>query len=91
MSEQTPLPDGFRVYKPSSNAPEYIKANIDIDIDRFHTYAMQYANGQGRIRLVVKESRAGGYYASLDEYKPRDVQPDPETQNDSINPDDIPF
>lgn len=78
----------MRVYKPNEAAPDFIKANIVISVTDFTNWLEQHATPEGSVRLVVKESKGGKYYASLDHF----VSPIKSTQSETdINPTDLPF
>lgn len=60
-----------RVYKPSEKAPAFIKVNGEIDgndLDLLIQFVLNHAV-DGKIRFVVKESREGKYYMTLDDYR----------------------
>lgn len=105
MSERTEkiFADGLYVQKPSEKAPSFIIANLSINVDEFKAFLDAHSK-DGEIRLNVKESQKGGYYAELDTYVSKSSTPRPpreakekketlsiEYPEDDINPDDIPF
>jgi len=63
-----PFIEGFRAFKPSDKAPEFIKANIVIDVVMLTNWLNENANAEGMVRLVIKESKAGKFYAEKDQY-----------------------
>jgi len=66
--------NGMRVYKPSEKAPDFIKANIEVDVATLTLWLEEHANGTGKVRIVVKEGKSGAYYAAKDTYE-RKVEP----------------
>lgn len=60
------FPIGIRAYKPNSNAPEYIIAELDIQRDDF----LAWLHSQGeRVKLTVKLSKTGAYYVQVNDFK----------------------
>lgn len=102
MSE-TEFVDGLRAYAPHERAPDYIIANVSLDRDALTAWL---AGRAPQIRVVIKRSQGGKYYAAVDTYK-RDAeqpsrapvkerpQPDQGNAADASNGDpfgdDIPF
>lgn len=63
------FPTGIRAYKPNSNAPEYIIAELDIQRDDF----LAWLHSQGdRVKLTVKLSKTGTYYVQVNDFKVRE-------------------
>lgn len=60
--------NGLRVYAPRENAPDFVKGQIVINA-RELVEALGIL-GQETVRLDIKQSKAGNYYASINEYKP---------------------
>lgn len=62
------FPDGFRVFKPNDNAPEFVKVNIVVN----HEFLEWFNNNVegGEIRIDIKESRNGKYYPQKNDFKP---------------------
>jgi hypothetical protein len=83
---------GMIVKYPHDNAPDYVKARINIKVTEFVQWLQESAQGQEWINLDLKESQKGGLYAQLDTWKPgnRDATPAPAktTSNDG---EDAPF
>lgn len=71
---------GMRVYKPGSNAPAFIIANVAINADEFCNWLQANKRADGTIRLTVKHSEAkqdgsgDNYYAVLDTFVPTQQQ-----------------
>ena len=57
--------NGLRVFKPSDKAPDFIIANGEIDVEE-----LRRSHGDGKFRIVIKESKAGKYYAAVDKFEP---------------------
>lgn len=67
MSE-VKFPEGIRAYKPNENAPDFIKANIQINTNEL----LGWLQGQeGSVRLALKEAKSGNFYLQVDEYAPQ--------------------
>jgi hypothetical protein len=67
--------NGLRVYKPSPKAPDFIIANLELEVATLTEFMNQNANGMGKLRAVIKKSKEGErYYASLDTYQPQQKQ-----------------
>lgn len=94
---ETEFVDGLRVYAPHERAPEYIIANASLDRDALTAWL---AGRAPQIRVVIKRSQGGKYYAAVDTYK-RDAEqpsrapvkdcPQPESTGGGFEDDDIPF
>lgn len=90
MSNETQFADGLRAYKPSPQAPDFIKANLEVDVTVFTKFLEAHATDKGTVRIVIKESRGGKYYAQLDQFTSGPKQVD--TPKDAAtDPDDVPF
>lgn len=58
------FPHGLRVYKPT--APDFIIADIDIETSDL----MAWLHSRGtRVKLQIRQSKAGGYYCCVNNYK----------------------
>lgn len=60
--------DGLIVKAPHENAPDFVKASISIKREELIAW-LQAQEGEW-INAQVKESRAGKWYAAVDEWKP---------------------
>lgn len=94
----TEFVDGLRVYAPHERAPDYIIANVSLDRAALTAWL---AGRAPQIRVVIKRSQGGKYYAAVDTYK-RDAEqparapvkdrPQPEQRGfEDDDPDGIPF
>ena len=72
--------NGVRVYKPHDNAPEFVKANLQINLKELVEFVRQNGLKQ-TFKIDILESKGGKYYAKLNTY-----QPDSSTD---VNLDDI--
>lgn len=96
--------DGLIVKAPHSNAPDFVKAKLSIKREEMIGW-LQQQSGEW-INADIKESRAGKWYAAIDNWKPdpdragggappADGNPPPGNYDDSPPPadydDDIPF
>jgi hypothetical protein len=60
------FPDGLRVFKPHEKAPDFVKANIEIEKAKL----IEWLKGQpDTVKLQIKESKKGGYYAAINDYQ----------------------
>ena len=63
--------NGMFVNPPHEKAPDFVKAGISFRREQFIEWLNeQTPNEKGYIRIQVKESKEGKYYAALDDYKP---------------------
>lgn len=64
--------DGFIVFKPNEKAPDFVKANIKIDINKLSEWCVANEDklkdykGSPQLSLTLKESKEGTMYASVD-------------------------
>lgn len=66
MSGNTEFIDGLRIYAPHERAPDYIIANGEIDIAALRSWLNRDGD---KVRIVIKRSQGGKYYAAVDAYK----------------------
>lgn len=65
MSEAN-FPDGLRAFKPNDNAPDFIKADLEIEKAKL----IAWLSGQpDKVRLQIKLSKKGTYYAQVNDYQ----------------------
>jgi hypothetical protein len=98
MSTEAKFVDGMRVYAPRDNAPDFVKANLVINIAELQAWLAQRS---GEVRIDIKESRNGKLYASENDYKssgkpeaqakPRQQAKEPAGDASGGFDDDIPF
>jgi hypothetical protein len=93
MAKETKFIDGMGVKRPHKNAPDFIKANISVNLERFIPFAKENAN-KGWLNIDLKKSKDGNLYLALDEWKKgdkgeRDVVD--EALGEEIKSEDIPF
>jgi hypothetical protein len=83
MSEQEIVfADGIYLNTVSEKAPEFIKANVSIHIEKAIAWLQaQKPNEKGYITLVGKESKQGKRYFQLDTWKP----------TEGLKKEDVPF
>lgn len=86
--------EGINFYTPRENAPKTIKLNLVIDIPKLMEFAEKHeVKGQLRIDLRKSETK-GTFYGTLNNWKPKPVEPDMSPSIDPIsggNSDLIPF
>lgn len=97
MMADTEFIDGLRVYAPNERAPDYIIANGVLDRDALTAWL---AGRAPQIRIVIKRSKGGKYYAAVDTYQRDDagsaksskpVKDFPQPDQGGFEDDDIPF
>jgi len=81
--------NGLRAYKPSDNAPDFVKANLTINRNEL----MIWLQAQGEnIKLDLKESKGGAYYFSVNNFVSKTPSKPLHEVYDAPNPsDDLPF
>ena len=67
--------DGLRVWPPHERAPEFVKGAITIYRGDLINWLQNQRDNV--IRLDVKESKKGGWYAQVNDYKPKQSGEDP--------------
>lgn len=67
MDSRPQFVEGMRVFKPRENAPSFIRANISINRGELIEWLTAQENDD--IRLDIKESKKGTYYAALNTWK----------------------
>lgn len=89
------FPEGLRVFWPHENTPDFVKAEIVLDVAELRAWLdTVQTDDQGRVRLDVKESaRTGNLYASVNTYVPRERPADVPGAPAAVDgkDDDIPF
>jgi len=76
--------DGFYFKKPRPNAPDFVLGELSVKLDD----AIEFLNSQkgSWLNLVIKESKAGKPYISIDTWEPKE----PPTEEE-VKPEDLPF
>lgn len=78
--------DGMRAFKPSPKAPDFIKANLVLDVNELRDFLNRQSGGQ--VRVDIKESQKGTFYAEVNTFKPSNGATAGSNQDYD---DDIPF
>jgi len=102
QQNQQEFVDGFRVFAPNQNAPEWIVANISIEAKEFYKWLVAKGKTLGDekyIKLDVRRSRkTGGLYATVNNFKPKQMSGNNYPRQEMIEQpaednfeDDIPF
>ena len=92
MSNDIKFVDGLIVKAPNPAAPDFVKASISMKREELIAW-LQAQEGEW-INAQVKESRAGKWYAAVDEWKPSQEAAPAESQpvpTDDFDDDKIPF
>ena len=97
MSDEIVFVDGMIAKKPSERAPEFIISNVSFKTVDFIDWARKHQS-DGWVRVVIKESKGGKHYASLDTFVPTKkeeydtgLEAAREAAHAEIKEDDIPF
>lgn len=77
MENKVIFVDGLNIYTPSTNAPEWVKADMVISptqlvkwLEKNDQYLREGKRGL-ELRLQIKQSAQGKLYASVDTYQPK--------------------
>lgn len=94
MSE-TKFVNGLFVNKPHVNAPDFVKAELSISVDRFVEWLKQQETTEkGYVKVTLKESKGGKLYAELNswvsEQKDNDI-PIADQTGSGDETDELPF
>lgn len=60
--------DGIRAYKPHQKAPDFVKADFQINAEEL---IKTLETGPEVVRWTLKESKSGTYYLSVNDFKPK--------------------
>jgi hypothetical protein len=87
--------DGLIVKPPHERAPDFVKAQISIKVEDLGLWLRaKHKAGEEWVNLDVKESKKGGWYASVSTFKPKEKPKEepkkPAGRFDDMA-DDIPF
>lgn len=73
--------DGFYANKPHENAPDFVIANLKWDNGMLQAFiGQQVAKGKQTTQMQIKLSKAGKYYAEIDNYEPKENRPEVVTE-----------
>lgn len=90
---ETEFPKGLMVKKPRDGAPDFVIASISIKREELIEW-LSSKDGDW-INLDVKEAKSGHWYASVNNFKPRESAPvtkHSEAKGNGFQPDtDLPF
>lgn len=70
MADNIEFIDGFFAKAPHQNAPEFVKAKVNIKRDELLTWLS--ARSDEWISVDIKEGRSGKWYASVDNWRPNE-------------------
>lgn len=75
MSKEKVFADGFSVFPPRDNAPEWVVGQVNIDLRKFlnwakanEQYLVKNKEGASVLRLDVLRSQKGTFYAEVNTY-----------------------
>ena len=57
-------------YKENDKGPDFVKANILVDVKQFVKSAKKYIDDEGKLKLEVKVSKKGNHYIEVDDFEP---------------------
>ena len=96
MESKVVLVDGLNVYTPSTNAPDWVKADMVLNptklikwLEQNDQYLKEGKHGL-EIRLQVKQSAQGKLYASVDTYEPK-LKAEVTSKAVTVDDGDLPF
>lgn len=87
MTKEVEFVDGLRVYSPHEKAPDFVKGAMQIEREKLITWLQ--GRSEDKIRLDIKESKGGNWYAAVSNWKPKGEQqpaPSGEFQDDDLPP-----
>ena len=92
MAEEKKYAQGFRIFSPNENAPDFVVGSVVVNPREFTNFMASMKehfteyNGQKQLKFqILKGSK--GMYMAVDTYKPKNTQ---NTQN-AQDPADLPF
>ena len=71
MSNDIEFIDGFFAKAPHENAPEFVKAKVNIKREELLVWLS--SRSEEWINIDIKEGRSGKWYASVDNWKPAET------------------
>ena len=96
MENKVVFVDGLNVYTPSTNAPDWVKADMVLNPTKLIKWLQdndQYLK-EGKhgleVRLQVKQSAQGKLYASVDTYEPK-LKAEVTSKAVTVDDGDLPF
>jgi len=95
MSDDNIFVDGLFVDKPHEKAPDFIKCKLGINRKELGNWLRSKADD--RINIVIKESKGGKWYATVDDWVPDSSKATDKPAERPVAPafnefdDDIPF
>jgi hypothetical protein len=69
MSDDIQFINGMIVKGPHQNAPDFVKSNISFKVEEM-IETLQKLDKAGWVNVVIKESKAGKWYAQQDTWEP---------------------
>ena len=63
--------DGCSFFPPRDNAPSWIKGQLSFRVKDFIEFLEKHKNEKGFVAVDINLSQNGGYYCSLNDWKPR--------------------
>ena len=96
MESKVVFVDGLNVYTPSTNAPDWVKADMVINptklikwLEQNDQYLKEGKHGL-EVRLQVKQSAQGKLYAAVDTYEPK-LKAEVTSKAVTVDDGDLPF
>lgn len=68
MSEEKQFANGIWFNKPHQNAPDFVIGKLSISVQNFIAWLNEHDEND-KVRIDIKESRAGKVYCELDTYQ----------------------
>jgi single-stranded DNA-binding protein len=69
MSDDITFTDGMICKSPSAQAPDFVKVSVSFKVEEM-IETLQRLSKEGWVNAVVKESKAGKWYAQQDTWEP---------------------
>jgi len=101
MSKEKIYIEGLRTFKPHENAPDFVIGDGILDIYTLNEFIKQNVNllteynGKKQLRFQILESRDGGVYFVVNNYKKEEANATPKRhvtiEAEDKDPDDLPF
>lgn len=85
--------DGIRAFRPNEKAPEYVIANLVINVSELESFLKKQTNNE--VKVDLKRSQKGSFYLEVNSWQPKttNAQPTSNASTANINEplDDLPF
>lgn len=62
--------EGFNVYEPRKEAPDWVTGNVVVRVEEFVKFLEEHKSEKGEVRFTLAPRKAGGYNLLLDTFVP---------------------